>query len=287
MSAVVRALPRAIGESRLVLQRRDQQTALKTLYQQGCAKIRFPHNEAHHAHESVLINTAGGLTDGDCLSHEIEWQAGAHAIVTTQAAERVYRSRADDARVDTRLRVGPDARAVWLPQETIMFDGGRLTRRLDVDLQPGASFFAAESVVFGRTAMGECVHSGGLDDVWHICRNERPLFVEHFRADDRLHGDLAKWRAQPVTLAGGVAMLTAVLICDGHEQYLNAVLDALKERALSAGASNLGAALLVRAVSDDASALRDALQQIFFAIQSVDAANNPLHSVAMPRAYFC
>lgn len=287
MTEVHRSLPRAVGNSRLALQRREHRTTLKTLYQQGCAKIRFPHNEAHHAHESVLINTAGGLTDGDHLTHDIEWHSDANAIVTTQAAERVYRSRGADARVDTRLRIGANARAVWLPQETIMFDGGRLARRLDVDVQDGASFFAAESVVFGRTAMGECVHKGALDDIWHISRDSKPVFVDRFRVDDRLQGDLAAWRAQPITLNGAIAMITAVLIAPAHEQYIAAILGALKGSGVDGGASDLGAAVLIRAVSHDATALRDTLQQIFFAIQSVEATHNPLQDVAMPRAYFC
>ena len=41
------------------------------------------------------------------------------------------------------------------PQETILFDRARLSRRIDVDLSPDATLVMAEAIVFGRSAMGE------------------------------------------------------------------------------------------------------------------------------------
>ena len=45
----------------------------------------------------------------------------------------------------------------WLPQETILFDGARFARNLDVKMDEGASFLGSEMMVFGRTAMQETV----------------------------------------------------------------------------------------------------------------------------------
>ena len=51
---------------------------------------------------------------------------------------------------------------LWLPQETILFDRARLSRRIDVDLSSDAAG-NGRSIVFGRSAMGEVVHEGSLD----------------------------------------------------------------------------------------------------------------------------
>ncbi|MEL6871034.1 MAG: urease accessory protein UreD [Pseudomonadota bacterium] len=287
LAATPPRLPRAIGTSRIVLRRRERRTVLDELYQQGCAKVRFPRGEIDAAHESVLINTAGGLTDGDRLDQHVHWQARTRGVITTQAAERIYRSRGAAATVESRLQVDADASAIWLPQETIVFDGGRLQRGLHATLQPGATLFASESVVFGRTAMGECVRQGALADAWHIERDGQPLFIDRFAIDDVVDGDLSQWRAQPVTMAGGLAMMTIVIVATELAQYVEPARAALEACNVHAGVSNLGAVLLMRVVSDDASALRDTLQRLFFCIQSVAAADNPLRGVAMPRAYFC
>ena len=57
----------------------------------------------------------------------------------------------------TRVSVGDDAAAEWLPQETILFDGCAIDRRLDVELSDSSWFIGVEALVFGRAAMGERV----------------------------------------------------------------------------------------------------------------------------------
>jgi len=122
------ALQRSSGAARVSFKRRASDTCLDELYQQGCSKVRFPRKQ-DGSPEAVLLNTAGGLADGDTLNVDIHWREGARATVTSQAAERVYRAAGEgSARVTTRLRVEAQAVACWLPQETIVFDGARLAR---------------------------------------------------------------------------------------------------------------------------------------------------------------
>ncbi|HBC09391.1 MAG TPA: urease accessory protein, partial [Rhodospirillaceae bacterium] len=75
--------------------------------------------------EAVLLNTAGGLTGGDVYGTEALAGPDAFLTLTSQACERVYRATGDQpARVETRLSADAGARLHWLPQETILFDGG-------------------------------------------------------------------------------------------------------------------------------------------------------------------
>ncbi|NJO36924.1 MAG: urease accessory protein, partial [Rhizobiales bacterium] len=155
-------------------------TVLADLYQQGSAKVRFPKVFDGAPPEAVLINLAGGITGADCLQQTIHLEAGAHAVVTTQAAEKIYRASAGStpASVTNTVSVGADAFAEWLPQETIFFDGGRLRRRFAADLHPTARLIACESMVFGRTAMGETVRTGHLSDGWRVTVGGRIVFAD-------------------------------------------------------------------------------------------------------------
>ena len=83
-----------------------------------------------------------------------------HLIAGTAAAEKIYRSLGPPTEVDVSLDIGAGGRLAWLPQETILFDRARLSRRIDVDLAADASLVLAEALVFGRSAMGEAVRGG-------------------------------------------------------------------------------------------------------------------------------
>ena len=90
------------------------------------AKVRIPHG----SHEAILINTGGGLAGGDRFSFTITAEENARLTVTSQAAERVYRSLGPAADVEVTLAAHAGATLMWLPQETILFDGAALTRRI-------------------------------------------------------------------------------------------------------------------------------------------------------------
>jgi urease accessory protein len=170
-------LQRARGQGHLSTKERDGRTRLDSLFQHGCAKIRLP-NTHSQALEAVLINTAGGLTGGDRIDWSAEIEAHGHAVLTTQACERSYRSTGDTAHIHVGLKVGGNAHLDWLPQETILFAGSKLQRRLDVDLEPGASLTAIEAILIGRDAMGEDARDAQLRDNWRIRRDGRLIHAE-------------------------------------------------------------------------------------------------------------
>src|SRR3954449_6474613 len=57
----------------------------------GGYRVRFP--RVAKTCEAVLINTGGGMAGGDRMHVGISLDAGAAAVVTTQAAEKIYRSQ--------------------------------------------------------------------------------------------------------------------------------------------------------------------------------------------------
>jgi urease accessory protein len=72
-------LQRAVGGVEIGVKKTGRGTVLDTLRQQGCLKARFP-NAYNGAMEAVLINTSGGVTDGDIL--DITLHAGENTELT-------------------------------------------------------------------------------------------------------------------------------------------------------------------------------------------------------------
>ena len=179
--------------------------------------MRFP-NAAAGGLEAVIVNTGGGMTGGDRFAVEIAVGEGARLVATGAAAEKVYRSTGADAEMSVKLDVAKGAHLSWLPQETILFDRARLSRRIDVDLAYDASLIIAEAVVFGRAAMGEAIRLGFFADRWRLKRGGRLVYADSARLD----GTIADKLAQAAVTRGGVAIAT-MLVAPGGEAALSAV----------------------------------------------------------------
>lgn len=248
-SGISGALQRTRGEAAICFKAGAGGTRLARLRQEGSAKIRLPKGAAGDPPLAVLINTAGGLTGGDRMRFSAEAGPGARATITTQACERIYRSAGGEVEVLARLDIGAEARIDWLPQETILFDGGRLSRRLEVDLAEDATLIAVEAVIFGRTAHGETVRSGLLRDRWRIRRNGRLLFADDLHFDWADAGLLHR----PAVLAGNGAMATILYAGAEPERHLERLRAIIGD---AGGVSVWNGKLLARIVAEGGVALR-------------------------------
>ena len=123
------------------------------VHEDGSLRVRFPNRRRRARSRDRQHRRRHGWWRP--LRLDIAVDEGARLIAGTAAAEKIYRSIGPEAEMDVRLDVGAGARLAWLPQETILFDRARLSRRIDVDLADGASLLMAEAIVFGRSAMGE------------------------------------------------------------------------------------------------------------------------------------
>lgn len=270
-------LERARGRAEVGFKSRDGLTVLDRLFQEGQAKIRLPKSHGGDPATAVLINTAGGIAGGDHIAYAARFGAGTRAVVTSQAAERVYRSSQTDGGLDgvieTRLEIGAGARAEWLPQETILFDRARLSRSLEVEMAADASLLAVESIVFGRTAMGEEVESCRLVDRWRVRRGGRLVFADALRLD----GAAREILAGSATGAGARATATVLWIDAGLEARIDAVRAVLATASGEAGASVFDGMLIARLAAADPTALRADLVRLLLHIREAE----------LPRVWSC
>jgi urease accessory protein len=261
-NAEIFAANRAAGRIALRVVASAGRTRRSRVHEDGSLRARFP-NAVTDALELVIVNTGGGMTGGDRFAIDISLGEGASLIAGTAAAEKVYRSTDADAEMDVSLEIGEGARLAWLPQETILFDRARLSRRIDVDLSSGASLVMAEAVVFGRAAMGEAMHHGFFADRWRVRRAGKLVFADSARLD----GAVAEKLGQPASAAGGIAIAT-VLIAPGGDATLAAVRALDDQLAGEVGISAWNGIAVARLCAKDGAALRHDLIAVLAALGS-------------------
>src|SRR6478672_4978052 len=214
------AANRAQGAVRFGVHLRDGLTRRGDLHESGSLRVRFPSPEAEGL-SGVFVNTAGGIAGGDRFDIDIATGEGARLTLTTAAAEKVYRAGGPAAQLNIALKAEARSHLAWLPQETILFDRARISRRIDIDLAETASLLLCEIVVFGRAAMGERMLHGEFVDRWRLRRGGRLVFAETIRLD----GDIGAKLARPAVAKGGVAIGTA-LIVPGDEALVEHIREA-------------------------------------------------------------
>lgn len=242
--------PRARGEVTITAKLRHRTSVIGDLRQAGSLKLLFP-RPSDAALQGVLVNTAGGITGGDLFSLRASAAPGTTLTLSTQTAERAYRAQpGQTGQLRTRLKVAAGARLNWMPQETILFDGSALTRRLDITMAATARLLLCEPLIFGRAAMGETLTHAHFHDRIEITRDGAHLFKDALR----LSGDIAAHMARPTIAAGAGALATLVYIAPDAVTHLDPV------RAMigpDAGASLLQPGTLVlRVLAPDGFALR-------------------------------
>lgn len=253
MTATPVSPPRARGRADIAVRRLEDRSVLQDLHQSGSMRVMFPRPATPPT--AMLVNTAGGVTGGDRFEVRARAGAGARLTVTTQAAERAYRAGTGPAaRIENHLEVAEGARIDWLPQETILYDGCALHRRLRVELAQRAEALIVETLVFGRAAHGERLTDAAFRDRIEIARDGRMIFAE---AID-LSGDIAAQLAHPARGNGAGALTTLILASDTAEAQLPQLRRICAENSGScAGASLLAPDLLVcRALARDSFDLR-------------------------------
>ena len=166
-------LQRAEGSGRIVLSGSEKGTRIMDVFQRSPIRIMFPRAGGGAVEEAVLVNTAGGIAGGDRLESGVTALANASIAVTSQAAEKVYRALNEPARIATKLKACEAAKLAWLPQETIVFNWGRLSRETEIELSSGAELLALEWLVLGRAAHGEEMVGGHITDSWRVKKDGR------------------------------------------------------------------------------------------------------------------
>lgn len=160
----------------------DGRTRLSRRKHQGPLVVQRPfYPEASGCCHVYLVHPPGGVVGGDDLELDVQVDARAHALITTPAATKLYRSSGPSATLSQRFVVRAGATLEWLPQETIAFNGSIAALSTRVELEPGANFIGIEVLCLGRPAAGESFDVGRLRQRLEVRRAGEPLVVEQLR----------------------------------------------------------------------------------------------------------
>lgn len=271
-------LARADGELSMIASRSGSRSRFTRRFARSPLRVLTP-TESRSEALAVLVNTTGGLCGGDRIATQLRVEDGAEATVTTQAAERAYRARDRHAQVAHRIDLGSEACLHFAPQETILFDGSRMQRRLEIQAHPSSRFLAAETLVLGRQAMGERIHDLSLRDDWRISRAGRLRFADCLRLD----GDLLRPLHGKAGFGGCEASCTLVAQGPSLDQARDLTRTILTSHTdLIAGATVVSGLLVARVVGSAQSVrrlLHDLLPPLRETVLGLTA--------ALPRVWFC
>ena len=167
------------GNLKLVFARRQEATRVIQTQVQAPLKVQRPfYTEGPEVCHSAILHTAGGIVGGDRLSLDFHLGDRAHALITTAAAGKVYRSQGLEAQQTINIQIAPGACCEWLPQETIIFNGANYRQDLRVELAPGATWAGWEITRFGRTARGERFEQGHWRSRTEVWQQNHPLWID-------------------------------------------------------------------------------------------------------------
>ncbi|MFX4298823.1 MULTISPECIES: urease accessory protein UreD [Roseobacteraceae] len=236
-------------------------SVLGGLHQAGSSKCLFPRSSSP-ALDAVVLNTAGGITGGDRYALAAAAERGTTLCLTTQACERAYRAQTGEVgQLRNTLTVEAKARIDWLPQETILYDGAALDRRLQIEMAAEAQLLMVEPLVFGRAAMGERLNGLHLRDRIMINRAGVPLFHDALV----MTGDVSAHLAKPFVANEAGAMAALVYIAPDAAGQLGPVRAMLPD---TAGASLIGDDMLVaRFLAIDSFELRRSLLPVLIRLK--------------------
>ncbi|WP_447554467.1 urease accessory protein UreD [Vreelandella sp. EE22] len=205
--------------------RREDVTRLTQARHQGPLRVQrpfYPEGRGEACHVYVL-HPPGGLVSGDALTITAHIEGGAHALLTTPAANKLY--KADSQGVawtqHTSLSIEDGGVLEWLPQETIAFDGSRGEQRTHIALHGSAKCLGWEIMALGRPASALPFVSGRIEQHFRLTQDGTPLWLERQPLDPTHPRFVGRW-------GQGGATVQATLWAVGLENAGDAI-EALRE----------------------------------------------------------
>lgn len=239
-------------------------TQIADLAQFSPLRLLFPRVPEDEPLTACLSNTAGGVVGGDVLDVEIGAMEGARVLAMGQAAEKIYRSAGETARLGVTLSAGHDAWLEWLPQETILFEGARLARRTQLDIATSARTLTGEILVFGRKAHGESLSSGSIRDAIEVRRDGQLIWADALQLD----GDLRAPLEHGAAFAGAHATGLLILHAPDPTIHRDMVRELSPPDGVRFGATVVAGLLIARWLAWDAQAMRRHYARVWTSLRS-------------------
>jgi urease accessory protein len=205
----------------------------------------YPEGDPCHVY---VVHPPGGVVGGDQLRVDAQVEAGAHALITTPAATKFYRSAQRASSQLQELRAA-GATLEWLPQENIFYPGAETHTATRVHLDAGSRFIGWEIACLGLPARGESFDTGSLRLDLELWSDASPIFIDRLRLAGHSPARSAAWGL------GGFEAVGTLLATPAAAADIDAVRVLLAERA-SAAVTLVDGVLVLRALDTQGEPLR-------------------------------
>lgn len=267
-------LQRSHGAARLAFANRNNRNSIVERYASAPVRILTPSIQGGIP-EAVLANTSGGIAGGDTSHVDILVAQNAQALVTGQAAEKIYRSIDMPASIRTVIKIEDGSTLEYLPQESILFDGAKLNRAVNISLGARSCLLLSEMFVLGRWAMNEDFTRGIFLDRWSIDVAGQPIWREGLRVEGGLSS-----LSSSLGFANARALATIFYAGANAAEVLGLARDVIGPMG---GATIVRGMLVVRMLGNEAGMLKQQLGEIISIIRAA-ALGRPAE---VPRVWRC
>ena len=241
----------------LAFERRGASTVLAERQHQGPLVVQrpfYPEGEVCHVY---VVHPPGGVVAGDELQLDVHLRPGAHALLTTPAAGKFYRSEGALAQLRQHFTLGGGA-LEWLPQESIFYPGATVLLSTELRLDAAARFLGWELACLGLSASAAPFGSGALRQHLQVWRDEQLLLNERQVLD--WEAIVARWGLD------GQAALGTLLACPAGARELELARAAVEGHP-AAACTLVDGLLICRAMGQNGAALRQAFVRIWSAVR--------------------
>ena len=215
----------------------------------------YPEGAVCHVY---VLHPPGGVVGGDQLSLQATLGEGTHALITTPAATKLYRSAGREAWLHQSLHLGHGATLEWLPQESLAFAGTEARIQTRVNVRESSRFIGWDAVCLGRPASGERFTYGTVRQDLELWCDGRPVLIERNRLDAGSPLMDAAWGLS------GASALATLLVYPSEQHLLSAARKLLHEFIDGrAAATEVDGLLVCRAVASSMLPLRKLLAALW------------------------
>lgn len=221
---------------------KNQLSASRPLY--------FTRTKPHFLPQFYLINTSGGLVQGDRLEVAISLKNNASACMMTQSANKIYGMEKNCAVQHNEIRLDSGAYLEFIPEPNIPYGGSRFFQSTTIRLEKDSTLLYWDIIYPGRYARGEeflyDIYSSSLD----MLIEGEPALIDTVRIEPKKHDPRS-----PGILGKGRFAANVYAYAEDYGLFMKEIC----ENACGVTAAGI---LLVRLVSGDWPSLQDKLVKI-------------------------
>ncbi|KXO92226.1 urease accessory protein UreD [Tsukamurella pulmonis] len=222
-----------------------------------------------------VVNPGGGCLRGDTYAIDIELEAGASAVLTTQSATKVYRTPDAAATQHMRIRLGAGAVLEYVPDALILYREATYRQSCTVELDESATLVLAEIVTPGWSPDGARFRYDELRMRTEIHRGGALLAVDNLLIEPG--------RADPsgIGFLDGHTHVGSLTVVDPRID--DALLDEVHALTEAAGTVRSGLTALsgpgfvLRCLGDDTAELANLFDEVIALLRSRWTGQAPLH----------